>query len=751
MYSFLLIFHTIAFFVLLFSCYKIFSQKYLSSWKHLLLNGILCICYSAGYIFEVTSSTLEEARRCLAIEYMGLCLLPAVFTFFICDYCNRNINKMVKMFLFLFGLFIELLVITCSNNSLYYTSVEFVTDGMFPHLELGHGPFYYIFIIEEFTLFIFSAITIFQKRSKETNKHKKRLMGFMIFISLLPMVAVIMNLTHVFKEYDVGPLMSTIMLSAMIILILNSYMTDVVMLSLMNLYSNLGNGIIILDNEGNFLDCNYVASNIFPELSQFSIGNDIDSLGLDFVKTNEEQFFNKDGFYYSSLSSRIFNKGDHVGYIISLVDMTMMHKQINEMTSLKLAADSANEAKSKFLATMSHEIRTPLNAIIGMSTLSEMESDIETIKSNNHQIKAAGEMLLDIVSEILDISKAESGKMEIVPVEYDLKELLEGVINVTNMRIGDKPVKLFIDINPDIPRHLIGDNVRIRQILINFLSNAEKYTDEGKITLSLDYENAGDKIILKGSVSDTGRGIKDEDLNLLFKPFTQVDTKKNHTILGTGLGLSIVARLLELMGGTHAVSSTYGEGSCFSFTIPQEFTDTKPLSSVYNRQPTEVRKYASFILFADVSKKEPDTVSENKQIEDKPKNSTDGLSFKSSRVMIVDDNKVNLTVLSSFLKQFDIIAVKCSSGFEAIEKFEKQEFDLIFMDQLMPEMDGIETSKRIRNLNTENAKTVKIIACTANVIKSALDDFSAAGMDDFIGKPILFDQLKDLLKKHLSQ
>lgn len=715
-----------------------------------MLNAALCICYSIGYLLEVLSTSLEEARICLAIEYMGLCLLPAVFTFFICDYCNRKIHKSVRTFLFLFGLFIEILVITCDRHTLYYTDMLFSYGGLFPHLELGHGIFYYVYIVEEFALFIFSAVTVIKKRNQETNRFKKRLMGFMFFISLLPMFAIVLNLSKVFKEYDIGPLSCTIMLSAMILLILNSYMTDVVSVSLMNLYYNLGNGIIVLDNEGRFLNCNYVASNIFPQLQKFQIGNTIESLGIDFLKTNEEQFFNKEELYYSCFTSRIFNKGDHVGYIISIMDITQMHNQIDEMTALKKAADAANEAKSKFLATMSHEIRTPLNAIIGMSTLTEMETDANVIRANNHQIKAAGEMLLDIVSEVLDISKAESGKLDIVPVNYDLKELLEGVINVTNMRIGDKPVRLVVDINPLIPRNLIGDNVRIRQILINFLSNAEKYTDEGLIKLSLDYEKTETGIILNGSVSDSGRGIKDEDIGQLFKPFTQVDTKKNHEIMGTGLGLSIVARLLDLMNGTHSVSSTYGEGSIFSFTIPQECVNNEPLSNIESRRQIEVKKFSSFELFGDSEQNnEVEKPVEIKPTEKKEK-STDGLSFPSARVMIVDDNKVNLTVLSSFLKLFDIKAEKCSSGFEAIEKITKKDYDLIFMDQLMPEMDGIETAKRIRAMEKHSAKDVIIVACTANVIKSALNDFTAAGMDDFISKPIIFDQLKDVLRNHLT-
>lgn len=749
MYNFLVIFHSISFITLLFASYKIYSQKYLSSWKNLLLNAALIIVYSFGYLLEVTSTSLDQARICLNIEYMGLSLLPPVFMLFISDICNYPVNKHVIRSLFLFGLFIWILVLTSDHNTLYYTSIAFEHTGMFPHLVMGHGPFYFIFLAEEFSLFIYSGILILRRRSHETNRIKRRMMLFLLFVSLLPMTAVIFNFSGIFAEYDAGPLFSTITLVFIIILILNSYMTDVVSVSLTNLYVNLGNGIIILDRDGKFLNCNYVASNIFPELHSLQKGSSIRSLEHISFSTNEEQFFNKDGLYYSASASRVFNKGDHVGYIISIVDMTQMHNQLKEMESLKIAADAASEAKSTFLATMSHEIRTPLNAIIGMSTLSEIESDIDIIKANNHQIKSAGEMLLDIVSEVLDISKAESGKLEIVPVMYDLKELLEGVINVTNMRIGDKPIKLIVNVNPNIPRYLIGDNIRIRQILINFLSNSEKYTDEGSITLFLDFIENNDEIILKGQVSDTGRGIKEEDINLLFKPFTQVDTKKNHAIMGTGLGLSIVSRLIELMNGTKNVTSTYGEGSCFCFTLPQQVAGNDVLSKTASFSPIEVSKYHSFTLFDEEmintpNKEKQDTLNKENKL------NQDNLSFSNKKVLIVDDNKVNLTVLSKFLNQFDINPDKCQSGFEAIEKVKKTQYDLIFMDQLMPEMDGIETSKTIRSLDESNAKDVTIIACTANVIKSALDDFASAGMNDFIGKPIIFDQLKEMLIKYLG-
>lgn len=753
MYQFLLVFHIISFCVLLVASYLVFKQRYLSNWKNLVLTGGLCICYSLGYLLEVCTTTLEEAKICLDMEYLGLAFLPAVFFFFVSDFCYHKINEIVKIALVLLGVFIVCLVIMCEYTPLYYSSVEFAYDGLFPHVVLGHGIFYNVYIVVEFVLFIYAAVLIWLKRSKETNGKKRYLLTYLFVVSLLPMIAVVINLVDVFKEYDVGPLSCTVMLSMTIILMLDKSMTDVVSLSLMNLYATLGNGIVILDNEGKYLDCNPAALCIFPELEACKVGTFVEEIAIDIFNQSGEQYFQKDNVYYSGTSTKLYNKGFHVGYLIAIDDVTKMHNQIDEMAALKSAADAASEAKSKFLTTMSHEIRTPLNAIIGMSTLSEMESDPEVIRSNSHQIKAAGEMLLDIVSEVLDISKAESGKLEIVPVEYDFKELLEGVINITNMRIGDKPIRFIVDIDPSIPKNLIGDNVRIRQILVNYLSNAEKYTDKGSITLKIDGARKGDEVILHCLVTDTGRGIKESDLDVLFTPFTQVDAKKNHMILGTGLGLSIVDRLLTLMGGTHEVESVYGEGSTFGFTLSQTVRNDEPLITDAARQAIEVTKFTSFELYSDSDKKKSaqKSTDEAKGNEsDKTDISATKPQFPDKRVLIVDDNKVNLTVLASFLKQFGIAATKCSSGQEAIDRFTDNEYDIVFMDHMMPEMDGVEAVKRIRALDGENPKNVIIVACTANVVSSALEEFEKAGMDDFLSKPIIFEQLQEMLEKYWS-
>ena len=450
-----------------------------------------------------------------------------------------------------------------------------------------------------------------------------------------------------------------------------------------------------------------------------------------------EHYFEQDGKLYVSTCVRLFGGGNNIGFIISVNDVSEIRERVEEMRRLKEAADAANDAKSRFLANMSHEIRTPLNAIIGMSELSEKEESPEAVRDYVTQIKAAGKVLVDIVSNVLDISKAESGKLELAMAEYDTIEFFNSVISITNMRIGDKPIDFLVDVDPSIPRTLYGDDVRLKQVFMNFLGNAEKYTDTGHIKLTVDGHIEGSRLKMTASIEDTGRGIRDEDKDKLFRAFSQVDTVKNRGITGTGLGLNIAARLIDLMGGSYSLDSTYGEGSTFTFEVYEDIIDSSPFAPDAERQVFKVAKYSTFHLYDRRESSEERKIEARKQAGEK--------KYPDARVLVVDDNKVNVKVLSAYLKKFDINADVAFSGDESIEAVKNKEYDLILMDHMMPGMDGVEATGIIRSLNVPWAKTVKISACTANVIKGVEEEFKAAGMDGFLPKPVQFDDLSEHL------
>ena len=393
-----------------------------------------------------------------------------------------------------------------------------------------------------------------------------------------------------------------------------------------------------------------------------------------------------------------------------------------EMEEKNEVAQAALEAKSNFLANMSHEIRTPMNAIYGMAELLEEREFSPEDKGYIATIKNSSENLLSIINEILDFSKIDSGKMNIENAPYDVCNMLQDVISIICFRLRDKNVLLETDIAADIPASLIGDEMRIRQILINLLNNAVKFTNRGVITLTMKWENQGKTGgLLRISVKDTGIGISEENLQKLFTAFGQLDTKKNRNVEGTGLGLVICKEIADLMGGSIGVTSVVKEGSEFYVSIPQKVYDPTPcnfksdLDGAYGINRTQ---QVSFIA---------------------PR----------AKVLIVDDNKVNQQVARELMKLFGFDAFIAESGQEAIDKVEKRtvKYDVIFMDHMMPFMDGIEATYQIRMLDDDYAKTVPIVALTANAIKGVEKQFTDAGMNDYISKPIRLEHLAEVLKR----
>lgn len=390
-------------------------------------------------------------------------------------------------------------------------------------------------------------------------------------------------------------------------------------------------------------------------------------------------------------------------------------KIIEELNIARDQADKANNAKSEFLSNMSHEIRTPLNAIVGFSQALEEENLPDEAKDEVKDIIMASQSLLEIVNGILDISKIEANKLEIVNAEYDFNKVLEELVALTRARMGDKPLQFKTSFDPTIPTVLYGDHTRIKQIILNLLTNAVKYTKEGYINFKVDSVIKEDVCRLIISVEDSGIGIKEENINKLFSKFERFDLEKNITIEGTGLGLAITKKLVDLMNGKIVVQSTYGEGSRFTVAIDQKIVKTPTITIKDQNEQKEVKAF-------DVSGK---------------------------RILVVDDNKLNLKVATRLLKEYNVEIETIDSGFECIEKIKAgQTYDLILMDDMMPKMTGTETIAKLKQIEGYNIPT---IALTANAISGMKEKYMKAGFDGYLSKPIDKLELNRIINDFLNK
>ncbi|MBR6697991.1 MAG: response regulator [Lachnospiraceae bacterium] len=401
-------------------------------------------------------------------------------------------------------------------------------------------------------------------------------------------------------------------------------------------------------------------------------------------------------------------------------------EESEEFLQAKLIAEKANQAKSEFLANMSHEIRTPINAVIGMNEMILRESEDKEVLGYASNIESASKNLLAIINDILDFSKIESGKMEIFETNYKLGELLNDVVTMTELKAEGKGLKYELDIDENIPDELYGDENRIKQIIINLLNNAIKYTEKGKVKLKVtgDVSENNETVALKFIVEDTGIGIEKEKIPSLFEEFQRLDLEKNRNIEGTGLGLAITSNLAVMMGGKIEVDSEYGKGSTFTCHLEQRIVNVAPIGdfeSKYHGATNTVHKYEESFTAPD------------------------------AKVLVVDDNHMNLLVVNKLLSKSLIQLTEATSGEMALELMRNNCYDVILLDHMMPGIDGIETLKRARQMQDNKSINAPIIALTANAISGVREQYLAAGFDDYISKPINGLTLENKLMKYIPQ
>ena len=421
-------------------------------------------------------------------------------------------------------------------------------------------------------------------------------------------------------------------------------------------------------------------------------------------------------------------------YILAYLHERKANKRIEEMKEIerqreyeakvlmleKAAADSANKAKSDFLADMSHEIRTPINAVLGMNEMILRESKDDSILEYSSNIKSAGNTLLSIINNILDFSKIEDGKLSLVPVEFDVAEQINNLVNSISERARAKDLDFILDVDESLPSRLFGDDVRISQVIMNLLTNAVKYTEMGSVTLRVRNKGIADgNVKLRFDVIDTGIGIKEEDLDKLFQTFERIEEKRNRHIEGTGLGISIVCKLLSMMNSKLDVDSKYAIGSTFGFDLTLRVVDDTPVGRL----------------------------DEKKKVTSVGKDEAEHLYAPDARILVTDDNGMNLKVACNYLKLFGITPVTCSSGRETIELLKKDKFDMLLLDHMMPHMDGIETLAALKEQDLLNGAVV--IALTANAVVGAEEQYLNAGFDGYLSKPIMVEDIENALKKYL--
>lgn len=694
-----------------------------------LLIFIMCgsLVQNVGYLLELTATTVEAAVAGAKVENVGSAFVPLCYCWFLFAYCYASPPKKLLKLLEAITFFV-LPAAFFNWNGLFYQGVEWIaSEGGFHYVRITYGPLYLLSMISRilipYALCIHTLVRAVRLRSdQEVSRQYWTILG----ISTLPVIVLIAYVFKLVKVFDFTPVTLAISMSMVVIVVWSRRNYDFRHLAAEKVLENLGDGVISLDDHDRLVSYNKAAAHIFTCLPAHKPGENIrvlEDFREELLNDNAPQSFSVNGRNYESHSTRITDEnGRKQGCVILILDMTDIKAYIHEIKRVRQQAEKASIAKSEFLANMSHEIRTPMNAIIGMNDIIMEECKDSTIFSYAKDVQSAAKNLLAIINDILDLSKVEAGKMELVYADYNLKTMAGEVVSMMDMAASKRGLILKYECDDSIPCRYCGDEGRIKQILINLLNNAVKFTEKGYVRASVTGtpgENEDEEWITF-RVEDTGCGIQKENLAKIFEDFRQVDSKRNRSVEGTGLGLAIVRHLVEMMGGTIDVESVYGKGTAFTITIPQKIVDRRLISEVPEVSPADLKILETF--------QAPDV-----------------------KVLIVDDNAVNRKVARGFLKNYAFDLSEAKSGTEAIELVRDVQYDIIFMDHMMPGMDGIEAVETIRNDCGENGTAPIIIALTANAMEGMRERFLDCGFQDFIAKPLDRKELNQLLTRWVPE